>query len=288
MSPPNAATVTELRRADRRILLKQSMAQVSKGGMDLRAAPGDQSWAVIAATRILIDLLTSHAPMRASKAAQWAHEFFETSLKKNPSEHRIECAKGCAFCCHLSVSATAPEIFLVANAIRAGQAQTLEATRAKIKAAERMTHGLSPFERGRRRLPCALLQDGVCSVYAARPGACRGVTSVSVNACRRASAGENIGIPTPLVWTTLRNAQLQALLAALTAAKMPAESYELNEAVVLALDMPDAEARWLKGEDVFRGVTRMGLDTPDVVENNRKVIARLVAGALGKEMPDEV
>src|SRR5215471_8054196 len=140
-------------RADRRIFLKQTMAAVSKGGMDLRSPPPDQSWAVIAATRILIDMLRGHSPTRASAAAKWAHEFFEASLKRNPSEHRIDCAKGCAHCCRVSVSALAPEVFHVANAVRAAHPNDFEATRARIRAGESLTHKVSIFERARRKLP---------------------------------------------------------------------------------------------------------------------------------------
>src|SRR5215510_15101663 len=168
-------------RADRRVMLKQAMAEVSRTGIDLRASSGDQSWAVIAETRILIDILNSHAPTRASKAAEKAHEFFELSLKRNTSGIAVECAKGCAFCCYVPVSALAPEIFLVANTIRA------------------------------------------------RPASERDMS-------------------------TARNAHLQALMAALTAVDLSSESYELNEGVAVALDTPNAESRWLKGEDVLTGV----------------------------------
>ena len=272
-------------RAGRRIHLKQTMAAVSKGGMDLRASGGDQSWAVIAATRILIDMLKGHAPARASAAAKWVHEFFETSLKRNPSEHKIECVKGCAHCCHVPVSAMAPEVFLVANTIRAEHPQDFDTALSRIRAAERATHGLSLIERGQHRLPCALLVSNACSVYAARPGPCRGVTSVSVKACQQSFAGMNVGIPTPTVWTVLRNAHQQALWAALAAVDLPSDPYELNEAVCVALEKPDAERRWLKGEDVFAGVAKMRIEDPQVMEHNRRVIATLVANALGKEAP---
>ena len=38
------------------------------------------------------------------------------------------------------------------------------------------------------------------------------------------------------------------------AADLCADSYELNHALCVALETHDAEARWLKGEDVFAGV----------------------------------
>jgi len=268
-------------------MLKQAMVEVSRGGMDLRASSSDQSWAVIAETRILIDILRGHGPARASRAAEKAHEFFENSLKRNATGIKIECAKGCAHCCHVGVSALAPEVFHIASTMRAQHAADFETRRAAIRTAAHSTHGLSDFERARRKLPCALLENNMCTVYDARPGPCRGMTSASVKACERAFSGANVPIPTPRVWTTLRNAHLQALMAALTAADLSSESYDLNEAILVPLDNPDAETRWLKGEDVFKGVARLhlGADNPVVMENNRQVIAQLIAGALGKELP---
>ena len=276
-------------RADRRMILKQAMTEVSRGGMDLRASSSDQSWAVIAETRILIDILRGHSPIRASRAAEKAHEFFENSLKRNAAGIKVDCAKGCAICCHVAVSALAPEVFHIASTMRAQHAADLEARRARIRASAGSTHGLSDFERARRKLPCALLENNMCTVYNARPGPCRSMTSISLRACQSAFSGANVPIPTPKVWTTLRNAHLQALMAALTAADLSSESYDLNEAVLVPLDNPDAEARWLKGEDVFRGVPRLhrGTDNPAIVENNRQVIAQLIAGALGKELRGE-
>jgi Fe-S-cluster containining protein len=263
------------------------MAEVSRNGMDLRAPSGDQSWQVIAATRILIDILKSHSPMRASKAAEKAHEFFELSVKRNGSGVRIECAKGCAFCCHVAVSALAPEVFLIANTIRAQHKSDFASRVAGIRAAAQATNRLSIFERARRRLPCALLENNQCTAYAARPGPCRGVTSTSAKVCESAFNGAPTAIPTPVIWDTLRNAHLQALMAALTALNLSPESYELNQAVCMALETPDAETRWLKGEDVFANVTpmRLGANNPAIQANNRKVIATLIAGALGKELP---
>ena len=73
--------------------------------------------------------------------------------------------------------------------------------------------------------------------------------------------------------------------AALTAVGLPSDAYELNEAICVALEKPDAELRWLKGENVFQAVTRLGAQNPAVIEHNRKIIAALVAGAMGKDMP---
>ena len=55
--------------------------------------------------------------------------------------------------------------------------------------------------------------------------------------------------------------------------------------MLVALETPDAENRWLGGEDVFADVScdRL-LEGPDK-ERKRQLIDLLTAGALGKEFP---
>jgi Fe-S-cluster containining protein len=272
-------------RQERRVRLKQSIDAVSRNGMDLTASGSDQSWAVIAATRILLDILNGRGPARASHAARRAHEFFEVSLKYNPSKFRIECAKGCAFCCHVSVTASAPEIFLVANAIREEHRHDLETVVARVRSADEKTRGLTSMERAKQRIPCAMLQDNMCSVYAARPGGCRGFTSTSKAACERGFNGENVQVNTPAVWTHLRSAHKQALWAALAAAGLPVELYEFHHALRIALETPEAELRWLNGENIFAGVARETMADASVNAQNKRIVDMLVAGAQGKELP---
>src|SRR5579872_2475591 len=184
-------------RQERRIQLKKSIAAVSRRGMDLTAKGPEQTWSVIAAARMIIDMLRSRAPGRAAKAAKIAHQFFELSLRNNPSKFSIACAKGCAFCCHVSVTATAPEIFLVANRIREMPQQDFDDTLMRVRAADQRTRDMTSRQRANNKIPCAMLKDGLCSVYEARPGACRGFTSVSADDCRNGFNGLAVQINTP-------------------------------------------------------------------------------------------
>ena len=273
-------------RQERRVQLKKSVAEVSRRGIDLRGSGSDQSWAVIAATRIVLDVLEGKAATRASNAAKRAHEFFETSVKTNPSPEKIECAKGCAFCCHVTVVASAPEVFLVANTIREHHGNEFEAILERVRAANRVTRGISSYERAVKRFPCALLKDNTCMAYGVRPGPCRGFTSTSMRACEQGYNGDyNAPVRTPPVWVTLRQAHMQALWAALTAADLPAERYDFHHALLIALETPDAELRWLKGEDIFASVARETFPDPVSNAQNKRVIDQLVAGATGKEIP---
>ena len=91
-------------------------------------------------------------------------------------------------------------------------------------------------------------------------------------------------IDTPSEWIALRSAQKQALLAALAASDLLNRCYEFHHALRIALETPDAEARWLKGEDIFKNVAYERIEDPATEAHNQQIIATLVAGALGKEM----
>ena len=272
-------------RQQRRVRLKESVDRVARYGINLDDTPTQQMWSMIGLTRILIDILDSRAPMRASDAAKRAHEFFELSLSRNPSDHKIECAKGCGFCCHLRVSAMAPEVFHVANFVRRQFAGELERVIGQVRAADANSRGLTSRERPLRKFPCGLLVANACSVYVARPSACRGLTSISVKTCERGYNGEEVEVQTPAVWTEIRQAHNQAMWAALTASGLPVHSYELNHAMLVALEAPDAERRWLNGEDVFADVSSDKLLAGEDGPRKQHLIDVLVAGALAREVP---
>jgi hypothetical protein len=274
-----------LSRQQRRAKLKESVQSVGRTGIDLDAAPSGQLWSLIGLTRILIDILGGHAATRASDAAKRSHEFFETSLARNPSNHRIACAKGCGFCCHMRVTALAPEIFYAAGFVRRQLGAGLEAVLARVRERDAASRGLGARERPAHRIPCGLLVDNSCSIYVARPSSCRGLTSISVETCERGYNGEDVQVQTPAVWTEIRRAHNQALWAALAASDLPAHSYELNHALFVALENPDAEKRWLEGEDVFAGVDCDPLLAGSDGERRKQLIDLLIAGALGKEFP---
>jgi hypothetical protein len=106
------------------------------------------------------------------------------------------------------------------------------------------------------RDPCALLNGDVCGVYAKRPIACRSFNSLSVEACRIFYEGGPDNIPALEMPKVLRAAVQQAMFAALRNLGIADISYELNQAVVVALTTEKAESRWLAGEDVFATVSR--------------------------------
>ena len=165
----------------------------------------------------------------------------------------LGCRMGCAHCCHAWVSAKAPEILIAKAAI---PKRELEAVRASVEAAWRVTAAADPAERARMAAPCPMLADGRCRIYDGRPATCR--TAVSLDAALCAAAFQPdaapIDIPTPEFHIVMRRGYAIALAGALKRAGFPAASYEFIAAMRAALARPDAEAAWLAGEDVFAGV----------------------------------
>jgi len=221
----------------------------------------------------------SSDPQRASRAARLIHAVVEKSSARHRSAAgEIACRKGCAFCCKSYVSATPPLIFAVADALRAGSDP---AASGRIRTAEQRTRELTLAARRAGHQPCALLLDDVCTVYEVRPLACRTFVSTNLAACEQWAPK----IPMPEGFRRIRSACAQALLAAMRAQGLPLHSYELNHAVVVALDEPDAERRWLGGEDVFAPVARD--DSADgILQSDRiRLLDMIWAAARGEELP---
>jgi hypothetical protein len=197
-------------------------------------------------------------PRRASEAAELAQTLVETSLNaRPPTLQKIACARGCAYCCHTFVGVTPPEAFRLADAVRAGLAAGMSTE--TIRERGRPLMGIAPDKRIGGKLPCPLLVDGACSVYRHRPLVCRQATSLDLVACVDEFEGRNLAAQIPISGTHLQhssNAHI-TLLGALKAAGYSTDALDLASALDVALSNPDAEARWLGGEDVFRNVPRL-------------------------------
>jgi hypothetical protein len=194
---------------------------------------------------------------RASEAAELAQTLAETSLAaRPPAQQKVACARGCSYCCHTFVAITPPEAFRLAGAVRAGRAA--EMTADVVRQRGRALIGVSPEARIGGKLACPLLVDGGCSVYRYRPLVCRQATSLDLAVCIDEFEGRNLSARIPISGVHLQHASNAhiTLLGAMRASGFATDALELAAVLDAALSMPDAEARWLAGEDVFQHVPR--------------------------------
>ena len=165
----------------------------------------------------------------------------------------LACEKGCPSCCALRVTATAPEIFLLARYIRQidqrAPRTALGLLSRRVQLANRTTRGLDEVERMKLREPCPFVVRGACIIHPARPLACRGHASFDRRACSQAMAGRDVDVPVSAPHIALRGLIQDALRSALAEAGLAADLYELNQGLALALDDPARERAWRDGKD---------------------------------------
>lgn len=188
---------------------------------------------------------------RPANVAERLHDVFERSARPGAPTQRLACKKGCAYCCHGKVTITAPEAFALAARVKAGGVEAIAAFRERAAPVA----GKSASERLGAKLPCPLLSNGACSVYAVRPLACRRVIAFDLTPCLEEFEGQDGEISVPAHYTVHAANALIALAAAMKSSRRTLAHYELSAAVLAVLDAPDAEARWRRGEDVLTGVT---------------------------------
>ncbi len=244
-------------RQQRRKVQREQM-KTGKAVMDGGLAPEPRRADVIAVALVLKAKLAQRGnDHRASEAAGLAQALNETSLKARPERLAVACKKGCSYCCYGFVGILPPEVFRLADAVRAGRSGGIDAAAVRARAAP--LAGLGPDARVGRKLACPLLDlDGACSVYTDRPLVCRQATSLALPACIEEFEGVDrdgrIEVST-MYLAHSGNAHI-VLLAAMAAVGLPTEAFELSAALSVALADPLAERRWLAGEDVFGALPR--------------------------------
>ncbi len=182
-----------------------------------------------------------------------AFDLFEDNIDRLTRDlPPLACRKGCPSCCILRVTATAPEIFLLADYVRRVDATPQGAALGlprRIAHADRVTKGLAEAERMALRKSCPFIVHGVCIVHPVRPLACRGHASFDRKACAGAAAGRDVDVPVSEPHFNLRGLVQSALQSALRSAGLAWGLYEMNHALMVALGRKEALLAWLDGQD---------------------------------------
>ena len=175
----------------------------------------------------------------------------------------VACKKGCSHCCHQFVTALIPEVLRLADEVRASYSEErLDALR------ERMSVYLAAVEGIPRelriptvRLACPLLESDLCGAFEARPLACRRHNSLEVQACieRRQGARQSPAVANA-EQTKIGDGLLTGWAIGLRRSRLQEALVELIPALDIALRIPDAAERYLRGEPVFDETIVAGYD----------------------------
>jgi Fe-S-cluster containining protein len=247
--------------AQRRALAEQDVKWLA-----LPLARGSDPAPVAAHIRHMVKFLgAGRRPSPAAAAAHWGQLYDRTV----PQNLKLACRQGCAHCCKQSVSVYAPEAFRIAQQLR-DRPVTIDAMR--VGAAK--LAGLKPDANQVRWMSCPLLAGNLCTAYEARPLNCRAFAAFDVRECIAAFVmmGKPV-VHTPVDFTNMRTYCHMLMVAALRLAGRSDAMYEMNAAVSRILETPDAERRWLSGDDILADLAQ---DMP-VVPAIEAEIQRLVA-----------
>lgn len=246
-----AAAAAAYHRGVNRIGGKLEDRALLDGGVDVMARDGRQ---IAALMRVLFDLAEI---AKARRSVAPLMEFVIANMTASMdrfSDARVACGRGCYFCCHIWVDATPAELFHLGNSLvgerRAAALQALHAALEK-------TGGLSAQQRERVVSPCPMLVEKACSVYQARPLACRALAALDAAKCERAFVGlseELIDLPQPYMLAGY--GYRLALDGALKRAGLVYRPVELNSGLAIALTSGSAETEWLAGADPFAEAQR--------------------------------
>ena len=237
-----------MNRTERRRQLREDEKSIARG-LDARRIEGRH---VIALMRALDDKLQIGLQRRSvSPLMQFVYANMSSGARLL-GDVTIACRRGCSHCCHSWVDATPAEVLFAVKSMAADQrSRAIEA----VNRACQQTAGQSFEARSKMVTPCPLLEARCCSVYNARPIVCRSAVSADAEMCRRSYLElTEEAVPVPVVWRALGQAYGVALEGAIIHAGLVPTAREWNESLRAALTNPDAEARWLAGEDVFSGL----------------------------------
>jgi len=166
------------------------------------------------------------------------------------------CGRGCSRCCHgLKIEACAPEAIAIAEFLERLPPDELATTRAQMAEEAAFARTLDAATRWREQIPCAFLEDatGQCVIHDVRPLSCRAHTSMSAEQCDVAASDptRHTSIERHPIPEAVFGMAKAALTVACSEAKLDPRSFELTNAVSVALNEPRAAERWARGELVF-------------------------------------
>ncbi|KIL96992.1 hypothetical protein CCC_01785 [Paramagnetospirillum magnetotacticum MS-1] len=162
---------------------------------------------------------------------------------------KAACGKGCGWCCHQRVGATATEVLYIAEKLR------------KRPEAQPLMERLAAWTGGR---PCVFLIDNACAIYDLRPFKCRGLYHTDARWCMGTYAKLDAPIfgPAPSAEHQMPpkdvfDGAVFGLAHPLHMAGRDCPGVDFIPALKAVINRPDAAQAWWRGEAVFPAETRL-------------------------------
>ncbi len=226
-------------------------------GEDLR------HWAAATAEVATVEKLAG--PRTANTAAELAESVCQgagRAIDGSPQKASRACHKGCPGCCHALISVVPPEAIVIADYLRKHAApEEIERVHDRAKAIARQTRTADAGQYLEAMLWCPLLDSQMsCSVYPIRPIACRAWNSLSLDRCHECFIAGHLQDKVPLDEHAYEVGQgaRSGFKNGLQDSGLDGNLYELNSALTVALENPQAGKQWVNGEPIFANCKPVG------------------------------
>lgn len=204
---------------------------------------------------VLKRLQKTRNPTDLLSVLKTAHKGFDRAYDSSPASARaaVACRAGCGTCCHVPVGVQAHEVLLAAEYIKTHfSAEDFEAVLARLAAHRDAFAGRTMNERAALKNACALLREGSCSIYEARPEACRSHHSHNLAGCR---SNLETGIDTTDVLIPEIRARMFAVMLGIdqgvAEAGFDGQAYDFGSALHEALTDGMCALRWMQRQPAF-------------------------------------
>jgi Fe-S-cluster containining protein len=204
---------------------------------------------------VLERLQKTRNPADSLPVLRTAFKRFDRAYDSSPAKARavVACRAGCGTCCHVPVGVQAHEVLIAAEHIQTHFSPAdLEGVIARTAAHRKAFAGRSLEKRAALKLPCALLREGSCSIYEARPEACRAHHSSNLAGCRSnlESGFDNVDVLIPEI-----RARMFAVMLAIDQGAVEAgfdgRAYDFGSALHEALTDSLCAVRWMQRKPAF-------------------------------------
>jgi Fe-S-cluster containining protein len=183
--------------------------------------------------------------LRALENSQQRHDM---RIASAPDVGTLACRAGCTWCCYFSVDVRAVEAFSILDFVeRTFTIEEKARVYAEITVNSTALQNLGESERMKRNVKCPFLNEGRCTIYAARPQSCRNYHATNVAGCQQSyEEPDNIEIdPDFAPWVyQAGTAHVDAFSTAMRDAGYDVSAYELNSALAAARSERAARERF--------------------------------------------
>lgn len=189
-------------------------------------------------------------------ALRWGMGALDRAYTSTPEKIRgqASCRAGCDFCCRVPLGVQAHEVFLAVDFLlkrfRPEQVTAL-VERARLHRDKVLAVGAAGYHSLMQA--CALLQDGKCTIYDARPEICRAHHSRDPRACEAYLADQSVDLEAVYI-PKLRRRMFAVMLGtdhAFAESGFDSQAYDFGSALYEALTDELCAVRWARKQSAF-------------------------------------